>query len=230
MFLVQVPVNFTAAVRHLKPFLQPSAFDDETLILKTILWEGFSGGVVRPWAAHAQRGPITTVLGYSQAGADELNKRRALALPSVQAAVGETLTAALPPLGADEQYRFSIRLVPTVRITKSETRRYGERDAFLVKVEAAAKDGPLTRDDVYRDYLRERLPGATIDTSRLVQFRLRPFMRPRADGSVAKKTMPEAVLEGTITVSDPEKLIAAIAQGIGRQRAYGCGMLKLQPA
>jgi len=230
MFLVQVSVDFTAAVRHLKPFLQPSALDDDTLILKTILWESFSGGVVRPWAAHAQRGPITTIVGYSQAGADDLNKRRALALPSVQAAVGEALTAALPSLGAGEQYRFSIRLVPTVRITKSETRRYGERDAFLVKVEAAAKDGLLTRDDVYRDYLSERLPGATIDTSRLVQFRLRPFMRPREDGSVAKKTMPEAVLEGTITVSDPEKLIPAIAQGVGRQRAYGCGMLRLQPA
>src|SRR6266567_730848 len=206
MFLVQVPVDFTAAVRHLKQFLQPSAFDDETLILKTILSEGFSGGVVRPWAAHAQRGPITTVVGYSQAGADQLNKRRALALPSVQDAVGQALTASLPPLASGERYRFSIRLVPTVRITKSETRRYGERDAFLVKVEAAAKDGLLTRDDVYRDYLSERLPGATIDTSRLVQFRLRPFMRPREDGSVAKNTMPEAVLEGTITVSDPEKL------------------------
>ncbi len=127
MFLVQVPVDFTAAVRHLKQFLQPSAFDDETLILKTILSEGFSGGVVRPWAAHAQRGPITTVVGYSQAGADQLNKRRALALPSVQDAVGQALTASLPPLASGERYRFSIRLVPTVRITKSETRRYGER-------------------------------------------------------------------------------------------------------
>jgi CRISPR system Cascade subunit CasE len=230
MFLVQISIDFTAAVRHLKPFLQPSAFEDETLILKTILWEGFSGGVVRPWAAHSQRGPITTVVGYSQVAAEELNKRRQLALPSVQAAVGETLSAALPPLGAGERYRFSIRLVPTVRVTKSETRRYGERDAFLVRVEAAAKDGPLTRDDVYRDYLAERLPGATVDRSRLAQFRLRPLMRPRADGSVAKKTMPEAVLEGTITVSDPDRLATAITQGIGRQRAYGCGMLRLQPA
>jgi CRISPR system Cascade subunit CasE len=230
MFFVQVPVDFTAAVRHLKSFLQPSAFDDETLILKSILTEGFSGGVVRPWATHAQRGAITTVVGYSQMGADELSKRRGLALPSIQAAVGEALTAALPPLGVGEQYRFSIRLVPTVRVTKSESRRYGERDAFLVRVEAAAKNGPLTRDGVYRDYLSERLPGATIDTSRLVQFRLRPFMRPRKDGSFAKKTMPEAVLEGTITVSDPELLITAITQGIGRQRAYGSGMLRLQPA
>jgi CRISPR-associated protein Cse3 family len=55
-------------------------------------------------------------------------------------------------------------------------------------------------------------------------------MRLRKDGSVAGKTMPEAVIEGTLRVDDPANLIAAIARGIGRQRAYGCGMLRLQPA
>src|SRR4051794_24663347 len=49
VFLAQVPIDFVAAVRHLKAFLQPSALDDESLILKTILWEGFSGGALRPW-------------------------------------------------------------------------------------------------------------------------------------------------------------------------------------
>src|SRR3981081_383184 len=91
VFLAQVPVDFVGAVRHLKVFLQPSALDDESLILKTILWEGFSGAALRPWAVHAQRGPMTTIVGYTQADARQLNKRRALALPSVQAAVGEAI-------------------------------------------------------------------------------------------------------------------------------------------
>jgi CRISPR system Cascade subunit CasE len=198
MFLVQVSVDFTAAVRHLNPFLQPSALEDDTLILKTILWEGFSGGVVRPWAAHAQRGPVTTVVGYSEAGADELNKRRALALPSVQGAVSEALAAILPPLVSGERYRFSIRLVPTIRVTKAEGRRYGERDAFLVSVESLGKDAGLKRDDVYRDYLKERLPGANIEACRLLQFRLRRFVRPKKEGSIVGKTMPEVVLEGSL--------------------------------
>jgi hypothetical protein len=47
-----VPVDFVLARRHLKAFLQPSALDEESLILKTILWEGFSGAVLRPWAVH----------------------------------------------------------------------------------------------------------------------------------------------------------------------------------
>jgi CRISPR system Cascade subunit CasE len=229
MFLAQVPIDFVGAVRHLKPFLQPSAFDDESLVLKTILWEGFSGSALRPWAIHAQRGPVTIIIGYTQFNTDELNKRRALALPSVQAAVGEAIAVPVPSLSANERYRFSIRIVPTVRITKAEGRRYGERDVFLAKADAGGKDAGLRRDDVYRDYLAERLSGAIIEASCLVQFRLRRLLRPKKDGPVSGKTMPEAVIEGRLRVDDPAKLLEAIGAGVGRQRAYGCGMLRLQP-
>jgi CRISPR system Cascade subunit CasE len=54
-------------------------------------------------------------------------------------------------------------------------------------------------------------------------------MRPKKDGSVSSKTMPEAVIEGRLRVDDPEKMIETIGAGVGRQRAYGCGMLRLQP-
>jgi hypothetical protein len=229
MFLAQVSVDFVGAVSHLKAFLQPSAFDDDSLILKTILWEAFSGGVLRPWAVHAQRGRTTTVVGYTQLDTGELNKRRALALPSAQMAVIDAIAVPLPSLLPTERYRFSIRLVPTVRVTKAEGRRYGERDAFLVEADAAGKDAGLKRDDVYRTYLAERLVGATIEESRLGQFRLRKFMRPKKDGPIAGKTMPEVVIEGHLRVDDPVKLIEAVGSGIGRQRAYGCGMLRLQP-
>lgn len=230
MFLAQVSIDVVNAVRHLKVFLQPSALDDESLILKTILWEGFSGGAIRPWAIHAQRGPKTIIVGYTQYDSAELNKRRSLALPSVQEAVGEAIAVPLPVLSAGERYRFKICLVPTIRVTKAEGRRYGERDAFLVKADAAGKDAGLKRDEVYGAYLAERLVGATVENSRLGQFRLRKFMRPKKGGSVSGKTMPEVVMEGQLKVDDPAKLTEAIATGIGRQRGYGCGMLRLVPA
>jgi CRISPR system Cascade subunit CasE len=100
----------------------------------------------------------------------------------------------------------------------------------LAKADTAGKDAGLKRDDVYRDYLVERLAGASIEASRLVQFRLRQFMRPRKDRSVSGKTLPEAVIEGRLRVEDPGKLIEAIGAGVGRQRAYGFGMLRLQPS
>jgi CRISPR system Cascade subunit CasE len=229
VFLAQVPIDFVAAVRHLKTFLQPTALDDESLILKSILWEGFSGSALRPWAIHAQRGAISIIVGYTQIDAAELNKRRALALPSVQAAVGEAIAVPLPSLATSERYRFSICLAPTVRVTKAEGRRYGERDAFLAKAEIAGKDAGLKRDDVYREYLADRLAGASIEASHLVKFTLRRLMRPKKDRSVSGKTMPEAVIEGRLRVDDPARLTEAIVAGVGRQRAYGFGMLRLQP-
>jgi CRISPR system Cascade subunit CasE len=229
VFLAQVAVDFVGAVRHLRAFLQPSALEDESLILKSILWEAFSGGALRPWAIHAQRGPTVTVVGYTQTDAGELNQRRALALPSIQATVGEAVAVPLPALSESERYRFSICLVPTIRVTKAEGRRYGERDVFLAKADAAGKNTSLKRDEVYRDYLAERLAGASIEASRLVRFRLRRFMRPKKDRSVSGKTMPEAVIEGSLRIEDPARLIEAISAGVGRQRAYGFGMLRLQP-
>jgi hypothetical protein len=82
---------------------------------------------------------------------------------------------------------------------------------------------------VYRDYLAERLVGASIEGTSLTQFRLRKFLRPKQDRSVSGKTFPEVVMEGRLHIHDPTKLMAAISAGIGRQRAYGCGMLRLQP-
>ena len=153
MLLAQVTVDYVAAVRHLQGFLQPSALDDDSLVLMTILWEAFSGGALRPWMVHARTGPILTILGYAQASAEELNKRRALALPSVQAAVGDIIAVPLPSLASDERYRFSIRMVPTIHVTKRESNghRHGERDAFLVAADAAGTGAGLQRDNVYRD-------------------------------------------------------------------------------
>jgi CRISPR system Cascade subunit CasE len=122
-------------------------------------------------------------------------------------------------------------MVPMIHVTKRESNghRHGERDAFLVAADAAGTGAGLQRDKVYRDYLTERLPGASVSETSLTQFRLRRFLRLKQDRSASGKTFPEAVMEGRLRIHDPTKLMAAISAGIGRQRAYGCGMLRLQP-
>jgi hypothetical protein len=187
------------------------------------------GPVIRPWAIHARRGPVLTIVGYSDQGADEVNARRALALPSLQASVGEALSVEMPPLEPDATYRFSVRLVPTIRVTPSEAKRYGERDSYLVAADAVGPDGALTRDEGYRDYLARKLVGSELDACRLDSFRLTRFVRPKSNGQ-ATKTMPEASLSGVLRVSDPERLSQCLRSGVGRQRAYGYGMVRLQAA
>jgi CRISPR system Cascade subunit CasE len=229
MHLIQLPLDITKAVRHLAQFMGPRALDNDSLVIKTALTETLGGPVIRPWAIHARRGPVLTIVGYGEQSADEVNARRALALPSLQAAVGEALSVEMPPLEPGTSYRFSVRLVPTVRVTPSETRRHGERDAYLVAADGVGPNGGLTRDEVYRDYLARRLGGAIVEASHLDSFRLVRFMRPKSNGQ-GTKTMPEASLSGVLCVSDPQALSHCLRAGIGRQRAYGYGMVQLQPA
>lgn len=228
MHLIQLGLNITKAVRHLQPFMNARTLEDDSLAIKTVLTEALSGPLVRPWAVHSRRGPALTIVGYGEMNADEINARRALALPSLQAAVGEALSIEMPPLREGTTYRFSVRLVPTVRVTPTGDKRHGERDAFLVAADKAGRDACLSRDDVYADYLKARLGGADIETCRLDSFRLARLVRPTKDGQ-SSKTMPEAILSGRLCVTSSDELLRELGSGIGRQRAYGYGMVRLQP-
>jgi len=229
MHLIQLPLDITKAVRHLAQFMGSRALEDDGLVIKTALTEVLGGPIIRPWATHSRRGPVLTIVGYGDQSADAVNERRALALPSLQAAVGEALSVEMPQLDPGTSYRFSVRLVPTVRVTPNGTRRHGERDAYLVAADEVGPDGALTRDGVYRDYLARKLVGAKVETCRLDGFRLVRSVRPKSDGQ-ATKTMPEASLSGVLRVSDAEALSQCLRSGVGRQRAYGYGMVRLQPA
>ena len=228
MHLIQLPLDITRAVRHLAQFMAPRALDDDSLVIKTALTEALGGPVIRPWATHARRGPVLTIVGYGDQSADDVNARRALALPSLQAAVGEAISVKMPALEPERLYRFSVRLVPTVRVTPTKARRHGERDAYLVAADGVGPDGALARDDIYRDYLVRKLVGAEVENCRLDSFRLARFMRPKTNGQ-ATKTMPEASLSGVLRVSNPDALSECLRSGVGRQRAYGYGMVRLQP-
>jgi hypothetical protein len=145
----------------------------------------------------------------------------------------------MPGFQPGVKLRFSVRLCPTIHVTPGNEgtaragRRHGERDAFLVAVDQGI-EGP-TRDVVYRAYLAERLVGARIETCRLMRMRLAPILRPHrgADAPVsgyATRTVPDVALEGVLTVVDPVSFTSTLGVGVGRQRAYGRGYVRLEPA
>jgi hypothetical protein len=146
---------------------------------------------------------------------------------------------AMPEFQPGAKLRFSVRLCPTIHVTPGREgtaragRRHGERDAFLVAVDQGT-EGP-TRDGVYRAYLAERLAGAQIETCRLMQMRLAPILRPHRGSDApasgyATKTVPDVALEGVLTVVDPAPFTSTLGAGVGRQRAYGRGYVRLEPA
>jgi hypothetical protein len=92
----------------------------------------------------------------------------------------------------------------------------------------------IDRESVYTRYLVERLNGSTVERAKLTRFRLEQMSRPhrgasRPPSGVAQRVVPDAVLEGFLKVSDPELFLQTLKSGVGRQRAFGRGYVRLEP-
>ncbi len=231
MFSVQVDIDVLAAARAVA--LSHAARHDVDMLLKTTLTEALGGAVVRPWSLHHQLGSVASVIGYSALPIREIEMRLLTSIPSVRAAIKEINGHALPAVEAGQQFRFSVRLCPTIRITpsKDKSHAHGEQDAFLVAVQRGETN--IEREGVYTRYLGERLLGAKVERAKLTRFQLVKMTRPHRGASapasnVAQRVVPDAVLEGILTVTDPAAFMRALTQGVGRQRAYGRGYIRLE--
>ena len=198
---------------------------DPGLIIKTALTEALAGPVVRPWRLHQQNGRDLMILGYSDLDEAALRERHALSEPQAQRAVRSIISSPMPAqIAAGTAVRYRIRLCPTIRVTPGQERRHGERDAYLVAADAAGPDADLSRLEVYGQYLRERVTGAEILDLHLDGFRLERMYRRGV------RTFPVADCYGTARVTGWAALAETLLTGIGRQRAYGCGYLRLEAA
>jgi hypothetical protein len=216
----EITINFPAAVRAVS--LSHTAAHDVDLAIKTALTKAFGGPAIRPWSVLRQHGPEVTIVGYSTLDANALRERLSLATPALQNAVS-CIASAPVVVRAGQQVRFSVRLSPTVNVTHR-----GEKDAFLVSPPNS------NRELVYADYLTGRIRGATVNIVRMERFRLEKITRPhRGDkapaSGFASRIVPDAMLEGVLTVDAPETFSETLAAGVGRQRAYGRGFIRLEP-
>lgn len=208
--------------------LPATAINDENVVIKTVLSECFAGPLVRPWSVIAKHAMTVTIAGYAQQSEQELNARRALALPSLQQSVSQPIGVPLPSFEAGQRLSFYTRIVPTMHVRQGE--RTITRDAFLVAVDRSP-DRTVNREEAYVEYLKERLTGAEVEKATLSNFKLSPVARRHAKSEAGWRlhTAPIAELTGILNVTDALAFGAAIADGIGRQRAYGYGMLLLRP-
>jgi CRISPR system Cascade subunit CasE len=55
------------------------------------------------------------------------------------------------------------------------------------------------------------------------------FQRTRVQRGGRRIEGPDAVVHGTLTITDPTAFAALLARGVGRHRSYGYGMLLLRP-
>ena len=90
---------------------------------------------------------------------------------------------------------------------------------------------PLSREAVYREWLRERFKhkggvSLDMDSTSLVSFH-----RDRAIRKLGQQYSegPDALMRGEIEVTDGGEFSRLLASGVGRHKSYGYGMLLLRP-
>ena len=83
------------------------------------------------------------------------------------------------------------------------------------------------REAAYREWLQYRLKDcARVESCRLAHYRWEYSVRRSRRGPEG----PDAVLQGTAEVTEPDRFAEMVRRGVGRHRAFGFGLLLLRPA
>jgi CRISPR system Cascade subunit CasE len=252
LHLARLPVDLPALARAAGErgwTRGPRTDFDESAALHHLLGEAFGPAALQPFrlivSPRARRG---TLYAYTQSSAEDLRATAGMV------GLSEAVECALPwnkldakpmpdAFAPGKRLGFDLRLRPTVRLRRAidaPTDRKGGRahgfkagaevDAFLAEALRDPDRGTTdasgrTREAVYTAWLSDRLgASAEIEEARLVSFRR---VRSARDGRGAEG--PDAILQGTLAVSDPEAFADRLRRGVGRHRAYGYGMLMLRP-
>lgn len=247
LHLIRLPVRPSelahwAADRGL---MHASGFD-EGRALHHLLGETFGPAALQPFRLLAAPGGRTANLyAYATMGPELLQETaQAIALPDALPALRLAgLEAKAMPVTwrLGQRLGFDVLTRPVVRLAKpipahadaqgrTHPGRKGgsETDAFLAHVlrsnrDEREPDTAATREAVYLRWLVERLAPA----ARLAEGRMTRFQRSRAARASVSEG-PDATLQGTLEITDPERFAELLARGVGRHRAYGYGMLLLR--
>ena len=117
---------------------------------------------------------------------------------------------------------FDLRARP-VRRERTTTKKEIESDIYR------AGENTRGREETYAMWLKERLSrqeASSLLSVCVKHHRNTGATRRKLGGKVYG---PEVIFQGTLAVGDPEAFRAMLAQGIGRHKAYGYGMLLLKP-
>ena len=215
----------------------------------------------KPFRLMVTRGAATGCLyGYGHADADAMRDAAAVCADPLQTRILPAAGMDSKPMPSEWQagrrLGFEVRIRPVMRHPNREACRRSdescyklrlprksqcencrpnpEQDAFLHEALQYPEKGGMTRtrEQVYAEWLSNRLEGKGGATLDMASVKLVSFQRTHAYRKLrARHTEgPDAVMRGIVTIADPTKFASLLSDGIGRHRSYGYGMLLLRPA
>lgn len=156
--------------------------------------------------------------------------------PQTQPEIWETRTLPYAPaLVPGDRFGFSLRANPTVSLSRPDRARSHRADVMM---EAKRRKGaPLTPDEretAAMSWLEARATalGVNFATDRCGTSQQTQVQIPRPSdpaGRPRKASLTVVDYDGVLTVQDPERLHLALANGVGRGKAFGLGLLLLRP-
>ncbi|SIQ15786.1 CRISPR system Cascade subunit CasE [Paracoccus thiocyanatus] len=235
LHLVEMPISLPALNRWAGPRNFARGAFDEGLALHHLLGEVFGPAALQPFrmlvAPRAQAG---TLYAYAARPAEALRRDAAAVIGPSHAGVVALDGLRSLPRPADgwrsgQRLGFDLRLRPVVRLASAIAgtgfAKGAEIDAFLA--EALRVGSARPREAVYLDWLAARLaPAARLERE---TSRLHAFQRSAINRNGRALDGPDAIIHGTLSVTDPAGFADLLARGIGRHRSYGYGMLLLRP-
>lgn len=141
---------------------------------------------------------------------------------------------------------FDIRTKPIERVEATKRTQSGQRHSTFTERDyfpmygqhreqcngngngngSAGNGTPRTRESDYTCWLDHKLSTA----AEVVTCRLAAFYRGTAyRGRNRTVVGPDATLQGTLRIADPDEFRKKLEQGVGRHKAYGYGMMLLRP-
>lgn len=138
-----------------------------------------------------------------------------------------------PSFATGDQLAFRLRANPTV--AKSVAGKRGQRADVLMAAKKPFSPGQRTSDECVkamdqaaRDWLQARAEGAgfrlTVDPV-VAGYRQHALNKPGRRDAIQFSSVD---YEGLLEVADPGRLIEALSHGLGRAKAFGCGLLLLR--
>lgn len=191
-------------------------FEDEDTSTHALVAELFGRQVFQPYRYREIGGRGGILNGYTEASAVELQDMVDMAAgpDSIALIQGPILTKPIYVPKAGQNVGFEIKVMPVVRLDDIEIDSY-LRDKDLGRYN--------DREVSYANWLTKRLERASdVRTIRLIRHST--YLTKR---KAYRRNVTSAVMQGTVTVKDPEAFCEMISNGVGRHKAYGYGMLTL---
>lgn len=244
LYMVQLWFKMRRLVELGKALHLPLHHVDSNYISHCALRELFQEQAPSPFCVEGDDGKQLRLLGYCTSTANDLQRHAKLYASPLTYEICDWSRAAAKPMpdripGGTLLY-FELRVCPVVR-KASAGKHYkagAEVDAFLSRVwEIDNPEVPVNRAKVYSEWLDNqlnRLGGAKLVNCNMKRFSLeRMVRRTRSGTSTGRKVntikRPAATLVGTLQVTNSTKFHKLLAQGIGRHKGFGFGMLKVRP-